>query len=59
MLKQAENLKVKKTKTKNKKTTQNIMSGLTRALKRVFPRTFPETAVLPRWDVVRFFNFQY
>ena len=43
MLKQAENLKVKK-----KKNYPKYYEGLTRTLKRVFPRTFLETAVLPR-----------
>ena len=47
MLKQAKNLKVKKNK-KIKKNYPKYYEGLTRALKRVFPRTFLETAVLPR-----------
>ena len=48
MLKQAENLKVKKKKKKlKKKNSPKYYEGLTRALERVFRRTFLETAVLP------------
>ena len=41
MLKQAENLEVKK----KKKQLSKILGGVTRGLKPVFPRTFLDTAV--------------